>query len=164
MSERPKILCICDSGDAAHGVPAELAASYEIEFESDPAQAFARLAEQQYAGMFIDSSQLHESLQIGRLLQNEQILTGMPDGVCLLDPDNTIVWGNPQFRQWCAEADISGRSFYEALGNPEILGPDFCPFSTALATGQPAVPRCAWARTGSSKSTRRRCSSSTVNR
>ena len=24
------------------------------------------------------------------------------------------------------------------LGSPEILGPDFCPFHTALATGQPS--------------------------
>ncbi|MCA9102946.1 MAG: response regulator [Planctomycetales bacterium] len=30
---------------------------------------------------------------------------------------------------------IIGRGFYEALGSPEILGPDFCPFHTALATG-----------------------------
>ena len=27
-------------------------------------------------------------------------------------------------------------NFYTALGSPEILGPDFCPFHTALATGQ----------------------------
>src|SRR5262249_54982252 len=26
-----------------------------------------------------------------------------------------------------------GRGFYEALGSPEILGPDYCPFHTALA-------------------------------
>lgn len=30
---------------------------------------------------------------------------------------------------------IVGRGFYDALGSPEILGPDFCPFHTALATG-----------------------------
>ena len=73
--------------------------------------------------------------KLGRLLQNEQILVGMPDGVCLLDPDNAIVWGNPQFRQWCGDQDVVGLNFYGALGNPEILGPDFCPFHTALATG-----------------------------
>ena len=28
-----------------------------------------------------------------------------------------------------------GVNFYTALGSPEILGPDFCPFHTALATG-----------------------------
>ena len=29
-----------------------------------------------------------------------------------------------------------GANFYTVLGSPEILGPDFCPFHTALATGQ----------------------------
>ena len=29
-----------------------------------------------------------------------------------------------------------GANFFTALGSPEILGPDFCPFHTALATGQ----------------------------
>ena len=29
-----------------------------------------------------------------------------------------------------------GVNFFAALGSPEILGPDFCPFHTALATGQ----------------------------
>ncbi len=27
-------------------------------------------------------------------------------------------------------------NFYELLSNPEIMGPDFCPFHTALATGE----------------------------
>jgi len=31
---------------------------------------------------------------------------------------------------------VAGKDFYSVLGKPEILGPDFCPFHTALATGQ----------------------------
>jgi len=31
---------------------------------------------------------------------------------------------------------VGGANFYAVLGSPEILGPDFCPFHTALATGQ----------------------------
>ncbi len=31
---------------------------------------------------------------------------------------------------------MAGSNFYQAFGNPEILGPDFCPFHTALATGE----------------------------
>ena len=63
----------------------------------------------------------------------------MPDGAVLLNADNVIVWANPQFLAWCREDDFVGRNFYEALDNPEILGPDFCPFHTALATGQPST-------------------------
>ena len=46
--------------------------------------------------------------------------------------------GNPRFGQWCGRRDVVGLSFFAAFGNPEILGPDFCPFHTALATGRPS--------------------------
>ena len=104
--------------------------------ERDPLQAFARLADEKFEGLYVVSPHLNESLQVGRLLQNEQILVGMPDGVVMLDPDNVVLWGNPQFRTWCGNRDVVGLNFYNALGNPEILGPDFCPFHTALATGR----------------------------
>ncbi|MBN2215913.1 MAG: response regulator [Pirellulales bacterium] len=59
----------------------------------------------------------------------------MPDGVVLLDAENTILWANDQVRRWSGEDDLLGANFYTALGSPEILGPDFCPFHTALAMG-----------------------------
>ena len=31
-----------------------------------------------------------------------------------------------------------GRGFYDLLGSPEILGPDLCPFHTAIGRGEPA--------------------------
>ena len=62
----------------------------------------------------------------------------MPDGVVVLDADNSIVRANQQFRRWAGRDELTGESFYAALGNPEILGPDFCPFHTALATGKPS--------------------------
>jgi len=60
----------------------------------------------------------------------------MPDGVVLLDDKNTIVWGNGRLREWSGRDNIVGENFYTVLGSPEILGPDFCPFHTALATGR----------------------------
>jgi CheY-like chemotaxis protein len=52
-----------------------------------------------------------------------------------LDGDNTILWGNGRLRDWSSQENVVGANFYTALGSPEILGPDFCPFHTALATG-----------------------------
>ena len=60
----------------------------------------------------------------------------MPDGIVLLDTDNTIIWGNGRLREWTGRETVVGANFYAVLGSPEILGPDFCPFHTALATGQ----------------------------
>jgi CheY-like chemotaxis protein len=81
---------------------------------------------------------LKEVLSVGTLLQNERILQGMPDGVVLLDSDNTILWGNGRLREWTGQQSVVGANFYTVLGSPEILGPDFCPFHTALATGKPS--------------------------
>ncbi|MBM4002412.1 MAG: response regulator [Planctomycetes bacterium] len=68
----------------------------------------------------------------------ENILDGMPDGVVLIDLENRILWANKQFRTWAGSRPLLGDSFYSALIGPEILGPDFCPFHTALATGRPS--------------------------
>lgn len=136
MTEKPRILCIGDADDVARNVSDEFRSRCEVVVERDARRAFTLLAEQQFDGLYVLSPHRNQSLQVGRLMQNEQILVGMPDGVCVLAADNTIIWGNPQFREWCGEREIVGENFYSVLGNPEILGPDFCPFSMALAAGR----------------------------
>ncbi|MCE9545744.1 MAG: response regulator [Planctomycetia bacterium] len=84
------------------------------------------------------SQHLADAAQLARLLQNERILESMPDGVVLLDADNKIIWHNERIRSWCGREQIVGENFYSVLSSPEILGPDFCPFHTALSTGEPS--------------------------
>lgn len=115
----------------------------------NPLRALARLSQEPFTGMLVSAQHFGQAMRLGQLLQNERILEGMPDGVVLLDPTNTIFWANDRFRRWAAleqgspetPANVVGMSFYTALGSPEILGPDFCPFHTALATGEPSVSR-----------------------
>jgi CheY-like chemotaxis protein len=85
---------------------------------------------------------------LSALLQAQRILETLPDGVALVDFDLHIRWANPAFLVWCRGEDrrgdlpaadrapltVIGRGFYEALGSPEVVGPDFCPFHTALAS------------------------------
>jgi two-component system, sensor histidine kinase SagS len=104
---------------------------------SNPLRALAHLSRERFAGVYVSSEYLQEALELGRLLQNEHILEGMPDGVVLLDSDNLIVWCNGRLAEWSVCESVIGKNFYTVLGTPEILGPDFCPFHTALATGQP---------------------------
>ena len=89
-----------------------------------------------FVGVYVASEHLSDAVQVGKLLQNERILQGMPDGIVLLDSDNTIIWGNGRLREWTGSEKVLGANFYAILGSPEILGPDFCPFHTALATGR----------------------------
>ncbi len=108
----------------------------ELAVVQSPMRALALLTRERFAGVFVTSKYLREALQIGQLLQNEEVLEGMPDGVVLLDSDNTILWSNGRLCQWSGLDTVAGANFYSVLGSPEILGPDFCPFHTALATGQ----------------------------
>ena len=89
-----------------------------------------------FVGVYVASEHLSDAVQVGKLLQNERILQGMPDGIVLLDSDNMIIWGNGRLREWTGSEKVVGANFYAILGSPEILGPDFCPFHTALATGR----------------------------
>ena len=112
-----------------------LAETFEVIAVQSPIRALAKLSRDDFAAIYIDGVHIQEALQIGKLLQNERILQGMPDGVVLLDSDNTILWGNGRLREWSNRDNVVGSNFYTVLGSPEILGPDFCPFHTALATG-----------------------------
>ncbi len=71
-----------------------------------------------------------------RLVRDERILDHLPDGVVLLDASDTICWANPLFLSWCGRGDLTGSGFLAALGNPEVLGPEFSPFHAALASGR----------------------------
>lgn len=68
----------------------------------------------------------------------ERILEHLPDGVVVLDAESNIQWANQQFLRLAGRDDVIDRGFYASLNNPEVLGPDFCPFNTALSTGEPS--------------------------
>ncbi len=136
MTAKSKILLVCDSRENAEHLLARAAESHDVVVASNPLRALAHLARERFAGVYVSSEYLREALELGRLLQNEQILEGMPSGVVLLDSDNLIIWSNGRLAEWSECSSVIGANFYAVLGSPEILGPDFCPFHTALATGQ----------------------------
>jgi CheY-like chemotaxis protein len=67
------------------------------------------------------------------LVQAQEILAVVPDGAAVVDFDLRIRWANAAFEAWCG-GPATGRGFYEALGSPRVVGPDFCPFHSALAS------------------------------
>ena len=84
------------------------------------------------------------------------LLDQLPDGAALLNHEFRILWCNRQLREFTAQTEsdrgktpvgplvpsnrpadsLIGKSFYEAFGTPEIIGPDFCPLHTALGSGE----------------------------
>lgn len=138
MTNKPKLLVLGASCDLDGPLPQSVAESYEVITEADPVRALARMCREPFAGVFVAPSALDQAARHGELIRNAWVLEGMPDGVVLLDTDNTIVWANRKVSEWTGRADAVGANFYAALGNPEILGPDFCPFHTAFATNGPS--------------------------
>jgi two-component system, sensor histidine kinase SagS len=137
LAAKSRILLVCSSGENAEQLLARAADSHDVVVANNPLRALANLSRERFAGVYVSSEYLQGALELGRLLQNEHILEGMPDGVVLLDSDNQIVWSNGRLGEWSECEKVVGQNFYTVLGSPEILGPDFCPFHTALATGQP---------------------------
>ncbi len=136
LSETPKILLVGDSRENVEQTLSAACQSHDVVVVQNPMRALALLTRERFDGVFVTAQYFREAFEIGKLLQNEQILEGMPDGVALLESDNTILWGNGRMCEWSGRDSVVGVNFYAALGSPEILGPDFCPFHTALATGQ----------------------------
>lgn len=135
LSAKPKILVVGGSPGPIESELSRLSENFEIVRAATPVRALARLTRGDFAGVFVSGEHLQEALAVGTMLQNDRILQGMPDGVALLDSDNTILWANGKLQEWCTGDKIVGANFYGVLGSPEILGPDFCPFHTALASG-----------------------------
>jgi CheY-like chemotaxis protein len=136
LSAKPKLLFVGNAQPRQRALVSELASSFEIVQVKSPLRALSRLARESFAGLYVAAEHLGDALQIGKLLQNERILEGMPDGIVVLDSENTIIWGNGRLREWSGRDTVIGSNFYTVLGSPEILGPDFCPFHTALATAR----------------------------
>ncbi len=138
MTVKPKILCVSDTAEGKVQLPRELESTFDLVVVRNPLRALVQLEREDYSGVFVTAEHLGEALRLGRLLQNERILEGMPDGVVLLDAENIVLWANDRFRSWSGKQDVIGENFYQALSSPEILGPDYCPFHTALASRKPS--------------------------
>ncbi len=138
LAAKPKLLFVGDALPRQEQLLDQLRDSFEVVQVHSPLRALSRLTRESFAGLYVASDHIGDAFQIGKLLQNERILEGMPDGIVVLDSENTIIWGNGRLREWSHRDEVVGANFYTVLGSPEILGPDFCPFHTALATNRPS--------------------------
>lgn len=144
LSAKPKILWIDDPAHASgtdHSLTVgtdsaahQFADQFEIVAVQLPLHSFA--LDNDAVGVFIASKRINDEAWLGRLLCNDRILEGMPDGVALLDTQNTVLWANDCLKTWVGRTALAGENFYQLFGSPEILGPDYCPFRTALATNE----------------------------
>ena len=146
MSERRRILVLQSPSHHADKVPEgtgkgpdNLPGEYDTIQVDNLARAVDLLRTERFDAVYADTSEPDQTQWAANLLQAEQILGALPDGVAGVDAELRILWANSAFESWCG-GPCTGRSFYDALNSPETLGPDYNPFHTALA-GKLAVTR-----------------------
>ncbi len=144
-SALPKVLYLGGTHDTVGDIRSRLGDDVEVVEVSSPVKALSQLAQGNFSAIYCDADHFSRATDVVKLIRNDRILQGVPDGVVLLDQDNLILWGNGRLSEWCGRDDVVGENFYRMLGSPEILGPDYCPFHTALATGAASAStlRCA---------------------
>jgi len=142
--ERPKVLFLGGAHDSQVGFSSHFGNDIEIVRVDSAIEVLSNLVEGEFAGVYCDTDHFAKSLDLSKIFCGDRILEGMPDGVVLLDKENKILWGNGRLREWTGAERVIGENFYRVMGSPELLGPDFCPLHSALATRRPcaSIMRC----------------------
>ena len=136
MSSKTRIILVGSLSEPAAEPLRILADVFDVVEVADIGQAISRLREGGCGAVLCAGPTLPAGLEWGCPGWDARVLEDLPDGVCLVDADGKLVWVNPRFRQLCRREEVIGGGFYAALGTPEILGPDFSPLHTVLATGE----------------------------
>ena len=140
LAEKPRLLVIERDAHPGPSTREHLSDFFEIVTARTMSRALVLLREQEFAGVYVDAGQLSAVRWAGVLVQADEILDAIADGVAVVDPDLRIIWANPEFLKLTDPAVESvGSKFYRALGNPEVIGPDPCPFTSAVASRTPAT-------------------------
>ena len=139
MAEKPRLLVIERDTPGTPTARERLAGAYEVIVARSMARGLALLRDQPFAGVYVDAAQLAAVRWAGMLIQADEILDAIADGVAVVDPDLKVLWVNPEFRRLAdPNADPIGQNFYRAFGMPEVLGPDPCPFVSSGSGRAPA--------------------------
>ena len=131
----PRVLRFHDTESDRVQSPQDLPSSYEIIEVTGPAQALQLLSEGGVDGIFLDQDDESQNLGLrsNDLIRSAVMLDNMPDGIALLDRDNMILLANRKIADWFNKQDLVGANFYQALGNPNIIGSELSPLTTAFA-------------------------------
>src|SRR5262245_37155 len=132
MLDRPRILLLNTTANRASQMLDRCRPDCDIVHVDNVVQGVALLRSERFDGVMLDPNDPAIRDLSGSMPQAERILQAMADGMAVVDAELKILWANPTFELWC-NGPPGGRGFYEALGSPEILGPDYSPLHTALA-------------------------------
>ena len=136
MPEHSRLLVFGRGDEPTTQVLEELGDQNEVVRVENLTDALEKLRQEKFDGVLLLGNAVSRE---SSLIESGGILELVPDGIVLLDPHLRILWSNERLLELTGRTESAvGCSFYDAFGTPEILGPDFCPFHTALGSGEPA--------------------------
>ena len=140
MTEKPRVLVIDRDSDPAATSLVLVADSVRVTRARTMARALNLLREQSFDAVYVSSAQLSALRWAGVLLQADEILEAIADGVAVIEPETLrILWSNPEFRNLVPGPDDPvDRPFFEALGHPGICSIETAPFEQVSRTRQSA--------------------------
>ncbi|MFO0890840.1 MAG: GAF domain-containing protein [Isosphaeraceae bacterium] len=139
VADKPRLLVIDREPSSGASISERLRDHFDPVVVHSMSRALSLLRDTRFAGVVVEESQLSAVRWVGMVIQAEEILDAIADGVAVVDPDLRLIWANPEF---LSLTDLgpraAGTRFYQALPDSEILGPDPCPFTNAVASREPA--------------------------
>ena len=137
MSSKGSVLIFGEADDEGQRLLARLQDEHEVSHAESLTDGLQKLQGGAFDSVVILGHA--KALSTALLIEAGGVLEQLPDGLAMIDQTLGIVWCNRRLEEMtCHEESLVGTTFYDAFGHPEILGPDFCPFNTALATGHSA--------------------------
>jgi CheY-like chemotaxis protein len=140
LPARPRILIFESPGLGADNPLDHCPAGCDLVRVDNVAQGLALLRTEHFDAVYASTQNPAVWERAGSLLQADYILGVLGEAVAVVNTDLNVTWANRTFEKWCGGQDVKGQPFYNALGSPEILGPDYSPFHTALG-GKPVLTR-----------------------
>jgi PAS domain-containing protein len=97
---KPRLLVIERDSPGASTARQHLGDFFEIVTARTMSRALYLLREQDFAGVYVDASQLSAVRWAGVLIQADEILDAIAEGVAVVDPDLKVLWTNPEFQEF----------------------------------------------------------------
>ncbi len=131
----PKVLCIKDKLTKSSGVPLRDAEGVDITYVDCCSKALQLLRENEFDGLYYCGDRKKQSLE--EVIHSTAMIELVPDGIALLDSQNNIVHTNNRLARWFSNQNLIGLNFYDALGQPTIIGIEPSPLSSSRSKQAP---------------------------